>query len=584
MYFKGCKDNLFGVAFGQRPENNKRGTMRMRYWSILAAALGAMLAASAGWAGDFSVVQTVKVGSHPHGIRMDAGRLYIAHTDSDDIWVLDGKTLEVREKWPLENSPLGLIKGGRGWIVAPFSGDSLIELDNHGIPSGRRWPVGKGPSLFVPKKVGGRAYIVSEFADRFTVFDTGVGAELRHYKVARQPYPADVTADGVLAFVPSKAEGVVTVIDLLNEKELARVAVCPQPEGGAFSADEVSYLVACNGSNEVVWINTASFKVTGRLKEGIGPRAFSVVTTGDGRFAFVNNVAGGTVSVIDMATRSFKEQIPVGAAPIVMRLFGQRLFVSNENSGTLSVIGIPPAAKKAVGDKNNDVLVLGMIHGQFNTSKRYSLDVLRRMVRAYGPDYVLAEIPPNRFHQAMASFRRDGRVEEPRVERFPEYIDMLFPLTRELDFTIIPTAGWNRPMSDYRNVVLSRIEKDPARAAGWQRYEAAIAKMDKAMKGRDDDPYFIHSPEYDALTKAGLGPYDELFNDDIGPGGWTTINQAHYANIERALEQLRGQGKRILITYGAGHKYWFLERLRQRTDIRLVDAKPFIDKALAEGR
>jgi len=35
-------------------------------------------------------------------------------------------------------------------------------------------------------------------------------------------------------------------------------------------------------------------------------------------------------------------------------------------------------------------------------------------------------------------------------------------------------------------------------------------------------------------------------------------------------------GERILITFGAGHKYWFLEELRGRGDIRLVDVAPFL--------
>ena len=77
----------------------------------------------------------------------------------------------------------------------------------------------------------------------------------------------------------------------------------------------------------------------------------------------------------------------------------------------------------------------------------------------------------------------------------------------------------------------------------------------------------IDTERYDAIVKRGLGPYDRLFNDDLGDGGWTNINAAHWALIEAALDEHRGEGKRFLVTFGAWHKYWFLERLREREDV-----------------
>lgn len=60
------------------------------------------------------------------------------------------------------------------------------------------------------------------------------------------------------------------------------------------------------------------------------------------------------------------------------------------------------------------------------------------------------------------------------------------------------------------------------------------------------------------LTDAGrnlvLAPSNRLFNDELGAGGWDTINAAHTANIARALDEHRGEGQRFLITYGAAHK------------------------------
>ena len=70
--------------------------------------------------------------------------------------------------------------------------------------------------------------------------------------------------------------------------------------------------------------------------------------------------------------------------------------------------------------------------------------------------------------------------------------------------------------------------------------------------------------------------YNRLFNSELGPGGRDNINRSHYGNIARALDALRGHGKRIVITYGAGHKEWFLRELRKRRDITIPEVGPFL--------
>ena len=51
----------------------------------------------------------------------------------------------------------------------------------------------------------------------------------------------------------------------------------------------------------------------------------------------------------------------------------------------------------------------------------------------------------------------------------------------------------------------------------------------------------------------------------------------NYALIEKALAS-RGcaGGKRFLIILGAWHKYWFLEKLRKRDDLRVVGLSEFL--------
>ena len=510
----------------------------------------------------YRVGATIEVGAAPHGIRFsaDGATAYVALSGDGQIGVVDLAAGSVVARWEAGDTPLDLVRVGDGWLVSQFRDSTLIRLDAEGrIVDGAVWNVGAGPSLFSPGEVRGETWITSEFADRLWVVDTETGVPVRAHETGDRPYPADVMWDGSHAFVPNLDAGTVSVIDLLNMETDATVDACPGPPGGALTPDQVTYVVACGGSDELVFVNTASFAVTGRVP-GLGPRPFSVAVPGDGRYALVNNAGGSTVSVVDLEARAVVQTIEVGEQPIVLRAHpdGERVFVANEVAGTLVEL-IPSPAEMAGGGASasreaaaaeaatslvpNEVVVLGMIHGGHTTSEAFSLEVVRNLVREIDPDFWLTEIPPNRWDRAWAEYQASGIVEEPRTRLFPEYMEALFPLTRELDFEVIPTAGWTEPMSDFRAAYLDAYSRDPERAEAWAEYQAAAAASSDALAaGAGDDPRWIHTDAYDDAYDIRMQVYARLFDAGLGPGGWDAINASHWANIERALDRHRGKG------------------------------------------
>lgn len=236
-------------------------------------------------------------------------------------------------------------------------------------------------------------------------------------------------------------------------------------------------------------------------------------------------------------------------------------------------------SKNLEKEQKNEVLVLGTIHGQHYTDSVYNVPYLEKLIKEIQPDYILAEIPLDRMEAAMEGFKKDDSISEPRVMRFPEYVDVVFPLTKTMDFEIIPTAGWTRPMALERRDKLRAISKDSTRVKDWTTYLEANKRADSVYEatGKINDPYFIHTNTYDSIQDISLQTYKRLFNVELGLGGWENINIAHYWNIEKALEKYRNTGKRFLIIYGAGHKGWFLRELRKRNDINLLEMKPFLD-------
>ena len=533
----------------------------------------------------FEVVATVEVPEAPHGIcfSSDGEVAYVSCACADRIAVINAATHELVRELASGHVPLDVILAtdGRALLATHFSADALRGVPVDGAEPSAHLPLRPGPSLFSPPTTRGRRFLVCEEAD--VVFElTPDGTAGRSWPTADRPYPADVTRDGILVFVPARDASAVTVIDTLNNRHVTDVPVGERPQGGAMTADDVSYVVACSGTNELRYINTASFEVTDTVSVDVGPRPFAVTMTRDGRFGIVNNAGGNTVSILDVAAKSIVGSLTVGEMPIVVRAHpdGEHIYVASEGNHTVSVIRATRAPARTPADTKTEVIVLGMIHSGQRTSERYGLDAVRDLVRAIDPDFICAEIPPNRLDKAAAQFRETGTITEPRVKVFPENVDVIFPLTREMQFVPVPTAGWTAQMNDYRRAALARIAQDPARAAQWAEHEAAMAAMDRAITAidGDDNPRVIHTRAYDRLIEQGLwGPYNTYFNDDLGDGGWDNINAKHYALIARHLDTVRGRGRRVLITFGAAHKGWFLRKLRRRDDVTLLEVGPFLD-------
>lgn len=551
---------------------------------LAALAIGPAACTDSSSSSRFEVLTAIDIAAAPHGIRFsdDGDTAFVALPREGAIAVVDLDRGEVVDRWETGGSPIDLLPTGRGWLVSNFGDSTLAPLDPDGQPAGDPIVVGRAPSLFTAEPVWGLSYVASQFADRLTAIDPETGMPVVSFPTGDRPYPPSAMPDGSLAFVPHFGDGTVMVIDLLAEEVVATVEVCDGPQGGALSRDGVHYLVACGIADEIVYLNTASFEVTARVSEGVGPRPFSIAVTRDGRYGVVNNADSSTVSILDIAARRLIQDIDVGGKPMVVRVHpdGRRVLVSVEDAGIVTVLETPPQRQRAAGDERNEVIVLGMIHGEHRTSERYGLDVVEELVRAIDPDYWLVEIPPNRLERAITQFESAGEITEPRVVRFPEYVDVLFPLTRELDFEIVATAGWNRYMSDFRAQRLREIQDDPAWAVAWEQYEQASAQADSAVRagGAPDDPRWIHTDAYDAALEIRYSVYNRLFNDELGPGGWDHINAAHYANISETLDRHCGEGRRFLITYGAGHKGWFLRALRERDDIEILEVGPFLDR------
>ena len=292
----------------------------------------------------FEVIANIKTGDNPHGIWFDRTRnlAYVACSGADQIDVIDCRTLKVIDSLPAGNVPLDVVASAdeRYLIATQFRDGELIKFRRTGGPVEKRWKVGEGGSLFSPRVTGDLAYLVCEFADRLVVFDRRAMEITASYETGDQPYPAAVTKDGRLAFVPNKGDNSVTVIDLTIGQTIATIAVGEQPQGGALTRDDRYYIVAESEQDSVAFIDAITHEVVARITEGVGRRPFAVAVTLDDAYGIINNAGGSTVSILDIAREKIIGEIETGDQPIVVRMHpdGKRIFISNEVSGTVTVL------------------------------------------------------------------------------------------------------------------------------------------------------------------------------------------------------------------------------------------------------
>lgn len=540
-------------------------------------------------ANGFRVIRRLPLGKNPHQITFspDGRWAYVAIAGDVRIARVDVASLTPAGAMPVADAPLGVYALATDDLLVTRFGGDVIERRQWGAaaPLATR-ASGIGTSLFSGPLPDGSLLASVERSNVMLRVARDTLAQLASFPTGARPFPPAATSDGRLAFVPNYDDASVSVIDLWNAKVSASVPVGAKPSGGAVLPGDIEYAVAVRGENRIAFINTASKSVVGSLTDGIGASPFSVVLAPNGRLAFVNNTASHDVSVIALPDMRVIARIPTGEIPIVMAVHpsGESLWVSCEGSHVLDVIAIPRAWREAapdiaaVGDTPiTEVAVLGMIHDGHRKSTAWGLDAVRETITRLRPNVIIPEIAPDRWQRIWTDYAERGVIEDPRVLRFPEYTDVLLPLKVRLGFAVEPGAAWTQEMSDLRNARIAAFEHDPAFAERHTAYQAATqaaAAQDTKHLLDSDDPRVIHSEEFDRLTRVTLTPYDTYLNDVIGPGGWTNINVAHYRLIDAAIRRHRGE--RILITFGAGHKYWLLEQLRTRDDVRLLDVREFL--------
>jgi len=150
------------------------------------------------------------------------------------------------------------------------------------------------------------------------VIDVTSNRKVADIAVGKSPVQVGFTPDGSYAYVSLNGEDAVGKIDIARRKLVGKTKVGDGPIQVYVSPDGTYLLVANQGTVErpsttVSIIDTASFAVVDTVETGQG--AHGLVIDPSSRHAYVTNIYGGDVVVLDLRERRVVARIPVRAEP-----------------------------------------------------------------------------------------------------------------------------------------------------------------------------------------------------------------------------------------------------------------------------
>ncbi len=261
------------------------------------------------------------------------GRAYVSDEAGGYVVVVDTDHARVTARIPVGKRP-------RGVKVSHDGARLFVALS--GSP---RTPPGVDPRSLPPADRG---------ADGIGVVDLGTNRLVRTLNSGQDPETFDLSADDETLYVSNEETAQMTVVDVPSGRIEGKVAVGTEPEGVTVRPDGKVVFVTSEHDNEVTAIDTNTFGVLAHIPTGARPRF--ILFTKDGRLGFATAEDGRVVTVIDpqrfsvLATIPVHENSPTPAGPkpmgAVLSRDEKQLYVSTGRGGSVAVIDV--ATRKQV--------------------------------------------------------------------------------------------------------------------------------------------------------------------------------------------------------------------------------------------
>jgi len=284
--------------------------------------------------------------SDPHNVYSNAGAgmlndvtkaakplVYVPHTKSGDVWVIDPATFAVVGRYAAGVEVQHVVPSYdmRTLYATDDLGNTIIPFDPNTGKPGPRIPVTDPYNLYFTPD-GRRALVMAENRNQIDFRDPHT---MRLVDSVRIPAAGinhmDFTVDGGHAVASCEFGGAVVWIDMRARRVTATLTLgksmdtpamataagpgYAMPQDVRLSADGALFYVADMAANGIWLIDAYRFRRVGFVGTGMGAHGLQVAR--DGRRLFISNRGEGSVSVLDMRDNRLlaRWRIPGGGSP-----------------------------------------------------------------------------------------------------------------------------------------------------------------------------------------------------------------------------------------------------------------------------
>ena len=265
-------------------------------------------------------------GSPVAGPGVDESTLPAADKAADGIAVFEigsGRVLRVLRGVSDPETVAVSPDGTRLYIASEDTGQLVIMDARSGVVHAAL-PVGGEPEGVAVSPDGSLVYATSEEDSQVAVIDTLRNAVRARVRVGLRPRNALFAPAGDRAFVPGENDSSVTAIDVRSDRATGKARIGGEnsrPMGIAMTPDGSQLFVTTGRGRELVRLDPATLRVTGRV--AVGQRPWGVALTPDGRYAFTANGPSNDVTMVDTRTMQIVARFPVGTRPWGVAVVGR---------------------------------------------------------------------------------------------------------------------------------------------------------------------------------------------------------------------------------------------------------------------
>jgi YVTN family beta-propeller protein len=279
-------------------------------------------------------------------VRNDPYLIYVPESSGQDVDVINPKTMTVVDRYETGLGPQHVVPA---WDLKTLYavndlGNSLTPIDPHsGLPEGPNIAVTDPYNMYFTPD--GRYAIVVEEARQVLAFrDPHTFALIKALPVScRGVDHGDFSIDGSFAIFSCEFSGKMVKVDLRTLSVAAYLSIPgSSPQDVKLDAAGTTFYTADMHRGGVYEISAATFQVVGFIPTGAD--AHGLYVSRDGLYMYVTNRGSGSISVIDMATRTVKVtwSIPGGGSPDMGNLSpdGTVLWVSGRYNACVYAISL----------------------------------------------------------------------------------------------------------------------------------------------------------------------------------------------------------------------------------------------------